>query len=106
MITWLKRLFKRKRGDDWRLRETWEDYPAPQYNKKHTYCSIVFEGSERIYYYRTRNPDIKVGTLVYVPFGSKYEKRIGRVVAMKSYRGKRVPYPLEKTKHISGIAEE
>ena len=31
-----------KTSDDWKLRERWEDYPAPDYNAVHTYCSVAF----------------------------------------------------------------
>ena len=95
-----------KTSDDWKLRERWEDYPAPDYNAVHTYCSVALEDRGRTYYYRTRNPDLCVGDLVYVPFGYKYEKKVGRIVKMKNYRGAFAPYPLEKTKHIIGQYED
>ena len=88
--------------DDWRVQECWEDYPTVNYDKSHTYCSVVFEDTGKTFYYRTRNPELKVGDLVYVPVGYQYEKQIGRIVKMKKYPGYLVPYPLEKTKHIIG----
>lgn len=87
---------------NWKLQETWEDYPFPKYDEMHTYCSVAFEGSEKTFYYRTRNPEIKVGDLVYVPIGRNYEKKIARVVAMEEFLGSEAPYPLERTKYIIG----
>ena len=63
---------------------------------------MAFEDTDKTFYYRTRNPELKVGDLVYVPVGYQYEKQIGRIVKMKKYPGYLVPYPLEKTKHIIG----
>ena len=107
MFDWLK---KRKKDEktvvdykgNWRFQERWEDYPSPKYDEMHTYCSVVFSGSEKIFYYRTRNPQIKVGDLVYVPIGNEFEKKIARVVAMEEFLGSEAPYPLEKTKYIKG----
>lgn len=91
---------------DWKLKETWEDYPAPDYDAVHTYCSIAFDDSGKTFYYRTRNPEISVGDFVYVPVGYKYEKRIGRVVEIKNYVGRNAPYPLERTKFIKGKVDD
>ena len=85
---------------EWKIKETWEDYPLPNYDEKHTYCKVAFDDSGKYYYFRTRNPDIKVGDTVRVPFGYKYERKVGRVVDVKEYKGSKAPYPLEKTKHI------
>ena len=107
MFKWLKNIKENnKYADNWKLQETWEDYPTPNYEAIHTYCSVSFDGSDKTFYYRTRNPEIKVGDLVYVPVGKNYEKKIGRVVAMENYRGSRAPYPLERTKHILGKADD
>ena len=107
MFKWLKNIKENdKYAGDWKLQETWEDYPSPNYGAIHTYCSISLDGSDKTFYYRTRNPEINVGDLVYVPVGKNYEKKIGRVVAMKNYRGSRAPYPLERTKHILGKADD
>lgn len=90
---------------NWELQERWEDYPACNYDISHTYCKIAFDASGRTYYYRTRNPELKVGDRVYAPVGYKYEKKIGRIVEMKTYPGRRVPFPLERTRHLCGKAE-
>ena len=91
---------------DWKLKETWEDYPMPDYNAIHTYCQVTFDDSGKAFYYRTRNPELKVGDMVYVPVGYKYEKKIGQIVSMKNYKGSKAPYPLERTKHILGKVED
>lgn len=88
--------------DNWEVQERWEDYPRVNYDKVHTYCSVTFEDNGKTFYYRTRNPELKVGDLVYVPVGYKYEKKIGRITKMKDYLGYLAPYPLERTKHIIG----
>ena len=90
---------------DWELKETWEDYPFPDYTIAHTYCSVAFDDSGRTFYYRTRNPDIKVGDRVYVPVGRKWEKKVATVVARQVFVGRSVPWPLEKTKYIMGKVE-
>lgn len=87
---------------DWKLKERWEDYPVPDYDAIHTYCQVAFDDSGNTFYYRTRNPELKVGDEVYVPVGYNYQKKIGRIVSMEDYLGREAPYPLEKTKHIIG----
>lgn len=90
---------------DWKLKETWEDYPSPDYDAIHTYCQVAFDESGKAFYYRTRNPELKIGDEVYVPVGYKYQKRVGTIVSMEEYIGKDAPYPLEKTKFIIGKVE-
>ncbi len=87
---------------DWQIKERWEDYPAPNYDDVHTYCEVAFDDSGKTFYYRTRNPELKVGDEVYVPVGYKYQKKIGRIVSMEDFLGSEAPYPLERTKHIIG----
>lgn len=90
---------------DWKYQETWEDYPMVNYKIPHTYCRVIFEDGGKSFYYRTRNPDLMEGDLVYVPVGYKYEKKIAKIISIKTYPGFMVPYPLEKTKHIIGKVE-
>ena len=87
---------------DWRLKERYEDYPFPNYDDVHTYCRVILDRGDGTLYYRTRNPELKVGDRVYVPVGYKDQKKIGPVVSMKDYVGKDAPYPLERTKFIAG----
>ena len=93
-----------KNASVWKQRETWKDYPTPDYNAIHTYCKVAFDDSGKIFYYRTRNPELRIGDAAYVPVGYKYEKKIGGIVEMKNYRGYTAPFPLEKTKYIIGKA--
>lgn len=89
-----------QRDPDWKIKETWEDYPSPKYDIMRTYCKVAFEDSERTFYYRTRNPELKVGDKVYVPFGRDFDKRIGAIISMEDFLGSEAPFPLWKTKHI------
>ncbi len=105
-------LFKKKQNwsndlknhSDWKIRERWEDYPTLDYNATHTYCGVAFGDSGKFFYYRTRNPELKVGDMVYVPVGCNHEKKAGKIISMKDYKGYDAPFPLEKTKHIIGKA--
>ena len=92
------------RKPDWKREELWEDYPAPDYDAIHTYCEVAFDDSGKTYYYRTRNPKLKVGDTVYVPFGYNAPKKIGVIVRKEDFAGCEVPFPLEKTKFIIGKA--
>ena len=85
---------------DWKVQELWEDYPAPDYDAVHTYCSVIFETGGKQFCYRTRNPELQVGDYVYVPVGYNREERAARIVKMENYVGRFAPYPLEKTKYI------
>ena len=95
-----------RKEQDWKLQETWEDYPVPNYDACHTYCSVALDMSGRTFYYRTRNPELKVGDRVYVPVGRSYEKTVGIIVGMQNVTAEEIPYPLEKTKFILGKADE
>ena len=114
MAYWCKDLQKGFKEDpitnkaeyDWKLHETWEDYPVPKYDAVHTYCQVAFDNSGKTFYYRTRNPYIRVGDAVLVPVGYSYRRRVGVIVSMRSYVGYNAPYPLEKTKHIIGKAAQ
>ena len=100
------RLGKKGKKGDWKYVENWEDYPFPKYRAKHTYCKVKVDGIEQPLYYRTRNPELKVGDKVYVPVGYKYETKTGTIISMKNYIGLFAPYPLEKTKYIKGKVEQ
>ena len=70
--------------------------------KIYTYCEVLLQENGNIYYYRTRNTELKVEDVVCVPFGYNYENKIGKIVSMKDYKGYKAPYPLKKTKYIKG----
>ena len=90
---------------DWKQKELWEDYPFHDYNKYHTYCRVAMDANGKLYYYRTRNPRLKIGDRVYVPVGRASMKKTGKIVSMENVTGEDIPYPLEKTKFIIGKAE-
>lgn len=85
---------------NWRLFEYWENYPTPDYSALHTYCKVRLKGSGKLVYYRTRNPELQKGDMVFVPVGRRYEKKVGKIVSMRRCRGYFAPQPLEKTKYI------
>ncbi|MBR4949728.1 MAG: hypothetical protein IKZ25_03015 [Clostridia bacterium] len=89
-----------QRQDWWKHKELWEDYPEPDYSATYTYCKVAFEDLDRTFYYRTRNPNLKIGDKVIVPFGKDLNAKEGMIVSIKNYKGSEAPYPLEKTKHI------
>ena len=95
---------KTAKAEGWKREELWEDYPFPDYDKRHTYCSIEMDADGKILYYRTRNPELKVGDKVYVPVGSAYEKKTGKIIRMEDVCGENIPYPLEKTRFVIGKA--
>ena len=93
---------KSEKKVNWKYEERWEDYPFPDYDKYHTYCGVMLDENGKTFYYRTRNPELKVGDKVYIPVGRTYEKKTGKIVRMENVCGEDIPYPLEKTKFIIG----
>ena len=87
---------------NWQLLEYWENYPTPDYGALHTYCKVRMKDSGKLVYYRTRNPELHTGDLVYVPFGRREEKKVGKIVSMRRCRGYLAPRPLDKTQYIIG----
>lgn len=67
--------------------------------QEYVYCSVVFEGSYKRYYY-IASDDINVGDYVLVPVGSDNRSSIAEVVKIENFEVARVPLPLEKTKHV------
>ena len=65
MFDWFKKKKKKEEPAEpkvdykgnWKLQETWEEYPFPKYDVMHTYCSVSFKGSDKTFYYRTRKPE-------------------------------------------------
>ena len=93
---------KPEKKEKWKYEERWEDYPVPDYDKYHTYCSVTLDENGKTFYYRTRNPELKVGDKVYIPVGRTCEKKTGKIVCMENVCGEDIPYPLEKTSFIIG----
>lgn len=79
--------------------------PNLDYDATYTYCQVALNEGGRTYSYRTSDPELKVGDMVYVPFGYKNQERVGTIVSMEDVVGRDAPYPLEKTKCIIGKVE-
>lgn len=71
----------------------------PDYNAIHTYCQVAFDDSGKSFYYRTRNPELKVGDMVYVPVGYKYEKKSDRLSQCEIIKEQK-PHILSKGQNI------
>ena len=67
--------------------------------QEYVYCSVVFEGSYKRYYY-IASDDINVGDYVLVPVGSDNHSSIAEVVKIENFEVSKVPLPIEKTKHV------
>lgn len=65
------------------------------------YCGVIVKGIDEVYSYISDNGEIPVGTYVEVPFGRDNIPTIGYVKTVGEYLEKNVPYPVEKTKHIT-----
>ncbi|MCD8237764.1 MAG: hypothetical protein LUC92_00260, partial [Clostridiales bacterium] len=77
--------------------------PALVYDKTvYTYCGVAFEGSDRLYHYRTEDNSLTVGDMVVVPVGNKGEEAVVEIQTVEKHRRKTAPYPVESTKLIKG----
>ncbi len=72
----------------------------------YTYCSVVFQETNRPYHYRTDGENIKIGDKVVVPVGPDNEERIATVTSIEKHMRISVPFPVEKTKKIIRKIEE
>ena len=72
--------------------------------KKYVYLSVCFEGGSKMYAYRTDNKYIKVNDVVMVPVPNELDKP-AIVAAVDICTEKDAPYPPDKTKMISGLAD-
>ncbi len=66
----------------------------------YTYCSVVFQETDRPYHYRTDDDSINIGDKVVVPVGPDNEERIATVTSIEKHMRISVPFPVEKTKQI------
>ena len=64
------------------------------------FCSVIFEGGYKRYYYLTDDDDIQVGDFVLVPAGKDNHEVIVEVVKIQYFSEEDVPLPVEKTKKI------
>ncbi len=64
------------------------------------YCSVVFNGYGKSYYYVTDDESIQVGDFVYVPSGKDNHESLVEVVDVEYFSREDVPLALEKVKSI------
>lgn len=64
------------------------------------YCSVVFEGGGKSYYYRTEDDTLEKGTIVVVPAGKDNRPAIATIIRVEYVSPAAVPFPLEQTKQI------
>lgn len=72
--------------------------------KKYIYLSVCFQGSSKQYAYRTDNKYIKVNDVVMVPVPNEPDKP-AIVAGVDICTEKDAPYPPDKTKMITGLAD-
>lgn len=66
------------------------------------YCSVSFNNSSKTYYYIADNDDFSIGDLVDVPVGNDGQTVVGKIEDINFYTKTKVPFDIEKTKHIVG----
>lgn len=64
------------------------------------FCSVVFEGGYKSYYYLTDDDEIEIGDEVLVPTGDDNQSSIAEVVNIEYFTEENAPFPLDKIKHI------
>ena len=72
--------------------------------RKYIYLSVCFQGGGKTYAYRTDNKNIKVNDVVMVPVPDEPDKP-AIVAAVDVCTEKNAPYPPDKTKLITGLAD-
>ena len=109
--------------DKWGLPDDWEQFAQSvfwfmyfyglgemfdpsNYNKvkrrqrEYIFCSVVFEGGWKTYYYLTDDDTIEIGDFVIVPAGKENRLEIVKVVDIEYFTRENAPFPVEKTKWI------
>ncbi len=75
--------------------------PMDQTDKNvYTFCGVMFEGSNTLYYYRTNDDTIAVGDLVVVPTGRDRKDVVVEVLTVQKHRRATAPYPVDRTRFI------
>lgn len=83
-----------------------EIFDAKIYNKAKRrksdiiYCNVSFEEFGKTYCYIADSDDYCIGDFVIVPAGVDNHEALVRIESIDYYSADKVPYPLEKTKHI------
>lgn len=67
---------------------------------EYIFCSVIFSGGYKSYYYLTDDDSIEVGDFVLVPAGKDNHEVIVEVVDVEYFSEENVPLPIEKTKKI------
>lgn len=76
------------------------------YNKKKRnkddfiYCSIIFENTNKPYYYLTKDETLEIGDNVVVPVGWFNKFEVVKISNIEYFSREEVPFPLEQTKWI------
>ena len=68
--------------------------------KKYRICTCIFDSGENEYYYRSDDPDIKIGDTVIVPVGSFGRTSFATVSDIEFLEEDEIDYPLDKIKFI------
>ncbi len=66
------------------------------------FCSILFQGSDKSYYYLTDDVTMDVGDEVEVPVGPSNNRKVGTIADIACYRPEDAPFPVEQVKQIAG----
>lgn len=67
---------------------------------EYIFCSVIFSGGYKSYYYLADDDSIEVGDFVLVPAGKDNHEVIVEVVDVEYFSEENVPLPIEKTKKI------
>lgn len=67
---------------------------------EYIFCSVIFSGGYKSYYYLADDDSIEVGDSVLVPAGKDNHEVIVEVVDVEYFSEENVPLPIEKTKKI------
>ena len=68
--------------------------------RKYRICACIFDSGENDYYYRSDDPNIKIGDTVIVPVGTSGRTSFATVTGIEFMEEDEIDYPLEKIKFI------
>lgn len=77
-----------------------EDLNLSSIDLNHTYVGVKFNGCDEVYYYKTNNDEIVVGSKVKVYRHLSGNDEIGEVVDIQVYQTGRAPYALKKSRYV------
>jgi hypothetical protein len=66
----------------------------------HIFCSVVFGGGGKSYYYRTEDDTLQIGDSVLVPVKSAGETAVAEIIKIEYFAEEELPLPLERMKVI------